>query len=271
MKIGVTLRNMGSQSTGEIMMGGAQFAEELGFESIWITDHIAIPPDDAQGSGGRYTDPLTTLAWLAGATRNINVAVGVLVLPYRPALPTAKQIATLQELSSGRLVLGVAVGWMDAEFRAVGVDRHQRGKVTDDTLAFFRDCFASDRVTRNGQPFIFSPRPPAPPIYIGGSAPQALQRALRFGHGWLPMVRDMARLSQDIALFRTMAERMNARPGPVTAMGNIPLGDPNEARRRIDAYRELDVERLVCGVRYETLDEYKVGLEQLANLSLRPH
>ena len=95
MKIGVTLRNMGPQSTAATMRAGAARAEALGFESLWITDHIAIPPDDAEGSGGRYTDPLTTLAWLGGTTTRIRLGVGVLILPYRPALPTVKQIATV--------------------------------------------------------------------------------------------------------------------------------------------------------------------------------
>lgn len=266
MKIGVTLRNMGPQSTPDTMLSGARFAEELGFESVWITDHIAIPPDDAEGSGGRYTDPLTTLAWLAGATDRINLAVGVLVLPYRSALPTVKQIATLQELSAGRLILGVAVGWMDAEFRALGVDRHKRGEITDQTLELLARCFANDVVSSNGQDFIFSPRPSPPPIYIGGSAPHALRRALRFEHGWLPMVRNMSALERDLTLFRSMADEIKASPGPVTVMGGASLQQPDAARHSLDTYSKLGIERLVCGVRYQTFDDYKVQLEQLADL-----
>ena len=113
MKIGVTLRNMGPQSSPEVLLEGAQVAEAAGIESLWITDHIAIPPDDAQGSNGRYLDPLVTLAVLAGATSRIGLGTGVLILPYRPPLPTAKQVATLQELSSDRLLLGVGIGWID--------------------------------------------------------------------------------------------------------------------------------------------------------------
>ena len=77
MEIGVTLRNMGPQSDAATLRAGALRAESLGFESVWITDHIAIPPDDAEGSDGRYTDPLTTLAWLGGATERIRLGVGV--------------------------------------------------------------------------------------------------------------------------------------------------------------------------------------------------
>ena len=81
MHIGITLRNMGEQSTAPVMRSGAQAAEASGFESLWITDHIAIPPDDAEGSGGRYLDTLTTLAWLAAATETIQLGSGVLILP----------------------------------------------------------------------------------------------------------------------------------------------------------------------------------------------
>ena len=94
---------MGAESTADIIVACAQAAEARGMESLWITDHIAIPPDDAEGSGGRYLDTLTTLAWLGGATRKIKLGSGVLILPYRPMLPTLKQIATLQELTKNYL------------------------------------------------------------------------------------------------------------------------------------------------------------------------
>lgn len=264
MEIGVTLRNMGPQSDAATLRSGALRAEALGFESVWITDHIAIPPDDAEGSGGRYTDPLTTLAWLGGATERIRLGVGVLVLPYRPALPTAKAVATVQELTGNRLLLGVAVGWMDAEFRAVGVDRHQRGRLTDEALQLFAECFADDVVTSNGQPLLFKPRPPPPPIYVGGGAPHALRRALRFGHGWLPMARDPVALATDLERFRLLAREADTTPGPVTVMTGLPVGEPDKTRGLIDDYRTLGVERLVCAVRYQDLGEYEERLQALA-------
>jgi len=266
MKLGVTLRNMGPQSSRELMRAGALEAESLGFESVWITDHIAIPPDDAEGSEGRYTDPLTTLAWLAGATTEIKLGVGVLVVPYRPPLPTAKAIATVQELSGERLLLGLAVGWMDAEFRALGVDRHERGRLTDQMLEFLQHCFADDVVTANGQPFLFKPRPAAPPTYIGGRAPHALRRALRFGHGWLPMARDPDSLAGDLATFAELAGEADCEPGPVTAMAGLPLEEPERAAELLQAYEALGLERLVCALRYATADEYRTQLEALARL-----
>ena len=165
MHLGTTIRNMGEQAVPDVIGRCAECAEEAGLESVWVVDHLAIPPDDAEGSGGRYIDPLIALAWLAGATRRIRLGVGVLILPYRSALPTVKQIASLQELSGERLILGAGVGWMKPEFRALGVDRSRRGRIADGVLDLLNRCFAGDEVTENGQAFLFRPRPRKPPSW----------------------------------------------------------------------------------------------------------
>ena len=126
MRIGMVVRNMGAASTRDSVAACARRAEVAGIDDVWVTDHIAIPEQESQGSGGRYLDPLATLAYLAGCTERIGLGTGVLVLPYRPALATAKWVATVQELSGGRLILGVGAGWMAAEFAAVGVPRATR-------------------------------------------------------------------------------------------------------------------------------------------------
>ena len=144
MKLGLYLRNMGPQSTRATILACARAAEAAGIDDLWLADHIAIPPDQAEGSGGRYLDPLATLAFLAGATERIGLGTGVLVLPYRPPLATAKWVATIQELSGDRLLLGVGVGWMEAEFRAVGSPYAARARTTDETLAFLGRCFANE-------------------------------------------------------------------------------------------------------------------------------
>ena len=263
MKIGVTIRNMGAESSADIIAGCARAAEAQDIESVWITDHIAIPPDDAEGSGGRYLDTLTTLAWIAGVTSRIGLGSGVLILPYRPKLPTAKQIATVQELSGGRLLLGVGVGWMDPEFRALGVDRHQRGRITDATLTFLNECFAADEVRLNGQAFLFKPRPPKPPILIGGAAPQALRRAAHFGDGWLPMARRPEQISAAVAEYRRLTESLNKPRGDVTVMTALPLADTQTARQVLTAYRDMGVDRLVCTIRYSDVQGYVEELSRL--------
>ncbi len=262
MRLGITLRNMGVQSTPEILLACAVEAESLAFDSIWITDHIAIPPDDAEGSGGRYLDTLTTLAWLGGVTQRIRIGSGVLILPYRPLLPTAKQVATVQELTGGRLLLGVGIGWMDAEFRALGVDRHQRGVISERTLEFLNECFAQDEVALNGQPFLFKPRPAKPPILIGGRAPHALQRAVQFGDGWLPMARAPEQIAADVHTYRNMVAADGGGHGQVVAMTRLPEA-ADEARAAAAAYQELGIDELVLSVPYDSADEFAMRARQL--------
>ncbi|MEM7080425.1 MAG: TIGR03619 family F420-dependent LLM class oxidoreductase [Pseudomonadota bacterium] len=264
MKLGVTLRNMGPQSSPSTMRECALAAEAAGFESIWITDHIAIPPDDAQGSGGRYTDTLTTLAWLAAATERIALGSGVLILPYRPALPTAKQIATVQELSGERLLLGVGIGWMDAEFRALGLDRHQRGRVSDELLAYLRRCFGDEVMTAHDQDFLFLPRPKCPPILIGGRAPHALRRAVNYGDGWLPMAQEPGQLAAPIQQYRQMLEEAG-KIGAVTVMSGLPQGT-DAALEKLEAFAQLGVERLVVGMRYDDVSAYRDQLGAITEL-----
>mgnify|MGYP001827920231 CR=1 FL=1 len=263
MKIGVTVRNMGEQAAADTMLACVLAAEAGDVESVWITDHIAIPPDDAEGSGGCYTDTLTTLAWLGGATKRIKLGSGVLIIPYRPKLPTAKQVATVQALCGERLLLGVGIGWMDAEFKALGVDRHQRGRITDDTLAFFNQCFGQDEVALNGQRFLFKPRPAKPPILVGGAAPHALRRAAEYGDGWLPMAGDPAKLAEPIAQYRAMTDALGKARGSVTVMTALPLADANATRQLLDQYRALGVDRVVCAMRYVDVDAYRAQLDVL--------
>ena len=267
MKIGVTLRNMGLQSSAEIMRTGALAAQELKFESIWVTDHIAIPPDDAEGSGGRYTDTLGTLAWLAGLTNTIKLGAGVLILPYRPKLPTAKLIATIQELSGERLILGVGTGWMDAEFRALGVPRSNRGKLTDEMLDFLQTCFSQDEVSLNEQSFLFKPRPNKPEILVGGKAKFAHKRALHYADGWLPMAKSPAQIEADVLLYKEQCAQQG-KPGNVTVMTSLPIEDQDKCSLLLDAYKSIGVDRIVCAVGYQTATEYSQKLGKLSEVGL---
>jgi probable F420-dependent oxidoreductase len=268
-RVGVTLRNMGVESTRAMMADCTRVAEDHGIESIWITDHVAIPPDDAEGSGGRYVDPFITLSWLAGLTSNIKLGVGVIVLPYRPPLMFARQVAALQELSTNRLLLGVGVGWMEAEFRAVGADLHRRARDSDSTLEFLNRCFANDVVEANGQPFLFKPRPPKPPVLVGGRPPHALERAARYGDGWLPMGLKPGDVATQRDRYRQLTDRFGRPPGSITAMAGLPLRDHAAALDALNAYRAAGIDRLICGIRYRTYTEYATEIAALAAVCAR--
>ena len=256
MELGIAVRSMGPQSRPETLLACVRAAEQAGLADVWVQDHLAIPPDDAEGSGGRYLDPLTALAWLAGQTARIGLGTGVLILPYRPALPTAKAVATLQELSGGRLRLGVGVGWMQAEFRALGVAHAHRGRIADETLGFLERCFAQDVARANGQDFLFLPRPQRPPVYVGGSGEPALRRAVRFGDGWMPMTGDPEKLAPSIARLRELSASAGRPPPEVVAFTSFDPREPERIPERLAALADLGVARLVAGVRYENSDEF---------------
>jgi probable F420-dependent oxidoreductase len=259
---------MGPQSTREILLAAARAADAApGIADLWVTDHIAIPPDDAEGSNGRYLDPLGTLAFLAGATGRVGLGTSVLVVPYRPPLPTAKWVATVQELSSGRLRLGVGVGWMQAEFRALGVDPRRRGALTDETLGFLDRCFAADVVEANGQPFLFRPRPPRPPLFIGGAPPHAFRRILAHGAGWMPMGLDPDALRTPAAELRARAAQGGLAPPEIAVLTRLPLEDRSAARELVARYAAAGATRVVHGERYPDAAAFLAMVDRLAALA----
>jgi probable F420-dependent oxidoreductase len=257
MKLGMTIRVMGEAAHRDTLLDCARYAEDAGIDELWVADHIAIPPDDAEGSNGHYLDPLSTLAWLAAKTERIGLGTAVLILPYRPALPTAKAVATIQDLSDGRLTLGVGIGWMQAEFRALGVERSRRGALCDDTLDLLRRCFdgpgdpedTSDIVEENGQKFLFRPRPPRPRILVGGAPPHSLRRAVRYGDGWMPMSTDREQLAPAITELNRLAKEAGAAPPEVACLGGVDP-DPAKAATQLRELSDLGVTRFLTGARY---------------------
>jgi len=269
MKLGLYLRNMGPQSTRATIVACARAAEAGGIDELWVADHVAIPPDQAEGSGGRYLDPLATVAYLAGVTERIGLGTGVLVLPYRPALATAKWVATIQELAAGRLSLGVGVGWMEPEFRAVGVPYGTRARVTDETLDFLVRCFATDVIESHGQPMLFLPRPPRPAILVGGAAPHALRRANRFGDGWMPMVpkdADPEGLRASVTALRDGAGAAGKPAPEVAVLTELPLADRVAAAERLARFRAAGATRVAHVSRYADAAEFARAADVLASL-----
>jgi probable F420-dependent oxidoreductase len=255
MKIGLYLRNMGPQSTRGLIAEAARAAEEAGIDDLWVADHLALAPEDSEGSDGRYLEPLATLAFLAGITHRVGLAVGVLIVPYRPALLIAKWVASIQELSGGRLILGVGVGWMAKEFRALGVDPQRRGAITDQALAFLHQCFAADEVEANGQRFLFRPRPPRPPIIVGGAPPHAIRRAVRFGDGWMPTALHADVLESGIASLR-QGMAAAGKPAPeVVLLQPLPVEDDARLSPRLGELTALGVTRVVHPWRYQDAEE----------------
>jgi alkanesulfonate monooxygenase SsuD/methylene tetrahydromethanopterin reductase-like flavin-dependent oxidoreductase (luciferase family) len=159
---------------------------------------------------------------------------------------------------------GVGVGWMEAEFRAAGVDSKRRGAITDATLQFVHRCFAADEVEANGQRFLFLPRPPRPPIFVGGGFPQALRRIVRFGDGWMPGGGEPDQLRPLIAeLHGAMAAA--GKPVPeVALLTTLPLKDPARTADRAAAFANIGVTRVVHAWRYADASDFARACEALS-------
>ena len=266
MNIGMGLRNMGEVADRETLTHCAQAAENAGIESLWVFDHVAIPPDEAEGSGGLYLDPLATLAYVAGCTSRIGLGTGVLVIPYRPPLITAKWLATVQLLSDNRLLVGAAPGWMAAEFTALGIDRSSRGRITDETLDFIHRCFADDHSSANGQEFLFRPRPARPPIFVGGDGEHAIQRALDRGDGWIPIGKKPDELRPVIADYRERAAAAGKDRPEIVTFSRLNSDDLSEAGDTLAGFADAGVDRLVWICPYESADHCRSELDKLQPL-----
>jgi probable F420-dependent oxidoreductase len=266
MKYAIAIRNMGPQSTRETIRACARVAEQIGFDAIFVSDHLCIPPDDTEGSGGRYLDVLATLAYLAGATDRIRLGVSVLVLPYRPAVLTAKQVATIQELSGGRMILGVGVGWMKREFEALGVDKRMRGRISNETLRVLRHLFTTQAQAYHGAlvsfpPFVFEPRPKLPPIWIGGNGDPAIARALEFGDGWHPML-PADKLKPAVMALKEKLKASGRDDLEIVVRRGLRLDDIGAARERVAAERDAGATYFILDLgRYPSEREFTAQAE----------
>ena len=194
MKFGLNAINFGPGTDPASLRGWAQFAEETGFHFLMISDHVAVTADVQEAFPAPFYDPFVSLGLFAALTNRIEIGTTVTILPYRHPLLTARMAANIDQLSGGRLILGVGAGWARQEFAALGVPFTQRGALASEYLEVIRACWANETVSYQGQFVGFDtlqtgPRPlrqPAPPIWVGGRSDAALVRAVRYGDAWHP-------------------------------------------------------------------------------------
>ena len=219
MRIGIHLPHIGRKAGPEAIRRAAVQAEELGFADVWTSEHIIVPKGAPYPPSPIFYDPVLTLTWAAAYTKRVGLGTSVLVLPMRHPLPLAKELATLQNLSEGRLILGAGVGWLEAEFDALGVPFRERGRRMDDGIAMMRAVWSDDPISFSARiiPSVINdmrmqPQPVKPiPIWIGGSSEPALRRALRLD-GW-----HGSRVTPEQAA--PIVKRLRAaRPGPEFAI-----------------------------------------------------
>src|SRR5208282_5956080 len=147
MRVGIHLPHIGRKAGPEAIRRAAIQAEELGFADVWTSEHIIIPKGAPYPPSAIFYDPVLTLTWAAAYTKRVGLGTSVLVLPMRHPLPLAKELATLQNLSDGRLILGAGVGWLQAEPAALGVPFNDRGRLTDEGIAIMRAVWSQDPVS----------------------------------------------------------------------------------------------------------------------------
>jgi alkanesulfonate monooxygenase SsuD/methylene tetrahydromethanopterin reductase-like flavin-dependent oxidoreductase (luciferase family) len=252
-KIGVNVPNFGPGTDPGMLRSWAQTVEGLGFDLLMVSDHVAITPDVAERYPAPFYEPFTTLSWLAGLTTRIQLGTTVLIAPYRHPLLTARMAANLNELSGGRLVLGVGVGWAQQEFAALGIPFARRGQLTDDHL---RDIRAAWKDTASyGERRI--------PVWVGGNSDAGLRRAVRFADAWHPLHPTMPWLREAAGRLETYADQQRL---PVPALApRIALRlteEPVDAEERLAGEGTLDqvmddlAQLRLLGARFVVLDTY---------------
>jgi probable F420-dependent oxidoreductase len=282
MKFGLMFANAGPFGLPDRALGLAQAAEACGFESLWTVEHVVVPagyqsrypyagsgrmpgPDDMP-----LPDPLIWLSFVAAVTKTIRLATGIVILPQRHPFYLAKELATLDQLSGGRTVLGVGIGWLREEFDALGIPFEERASRAEEACAALRTLWRPG----GAQPFAgkhfqwgpvhSNPKPVQPggvPIVVGGHAKGAARRAARVGDGWFPVGVDLETLAAGQAELRAECARVGRDPGTIEITTGFPVTDLDTVKRA----RDLGVARLVVAPPGFDPDGLRRGLERFAN------
>ncbi|WP_237048488.1 LLM class flavin-dependent oxidoreductase [Lentzea guizhouensis] len=203
--IGVNVPNFGPGTSPAVLRDWARTVEGLGFDLLMVSDHVVVTPDVAEQYPAPFYEPFTTLSWLAGVTERITLGTTVLIAPYRHPLLVARMAANLADLSGGRLVLGVGVGWAREEFAALGVPFERRGRLTEELVTTVREAW-QDQGYRAG----------SIPIWLGGHSDAAMRRAVRLGDAWHPLRQTPAAWRESVARLTDLAAE-EGRPVPALA------------------------------------------------------
>lgn len=256
---------LGFEATPEAIIASAAKAEELGFDAVFVNDHIIVDGSARSAPWTNTYDPLVALSFIAANTSRVRLGISVLIVPYRNPIAIAKMLATIDRMSGGRLIVGVGAGWNEAEFNALGVPFHERGARTNEYLRVWQACWAAGKVSFAGRFVTFadmhvSPKPlqqPHPPIWVGGLSDAALRRAAKFAAVWQPTPTPLAELVERQEFLHKACERIGRQDPPETRMsfrvefspitGNaspsgaerpIGHGTPNEVSADLRRYRE---------------------------------
>jgi len=256
MKFGLFGINNGILADPAIASRTVKAAEAAGFESVWTGEHIVLPdpqvPPSPSAPQTPFADTSTWLAFLAGQCETLKLGTGIIILPQRNPVELAKELATVDVASQGRLLFGLGAGYLEPEFRAMGIRFEDRGERTDEYIDVIKALWTETNPTFSGETVRFEgidahPRPvqdPHPPIHVGGHSPPALRRAVRRGNGWYGFFQD---LDATAAALRSLEEASKKIERPAE-LGRLEISitppgpvDHDSARR----FEDLGVDRLI--------------------------
>jgi probable F420-dependent oxidoreductase len=278
MKLGLHGINIGLCAEPEAMLRVTRAAEAAGFDSVWTAEHVVLPDPQVPPSPAppqtKMLDPAVALAYLAASTHTIKLATGIIILPQRNPVVLAKELASVDRVSHGRLIFGLGAGYLKPEFQAIGAPFADRGARTDEYIEAIVALWTHDKPEYKGEYVAFGgiqaqPRPvqsPHPPIVVGGMSPAALRRAARYGNGWYGFALDLDATRQAIQGLRAAEQRLD-RPShlgklevSVTPRGRIEV---ETALDMVQRYAGLGVDRLVLLNTGRTVDEQVAFAERM--------
>jgi probable F420-dependent oxidoreductase len=303
MKIGFALPNIGSIGTADALIKSAQRAEALGYESLWTIERLLWPvkpqvpyPVTADGSlpeGYKWSlDPLDTLTFAAAHTKKIALGTSVLDMPYYNPVTLARRLTTIDQLSNGRLRVGLGLGWSKDEMDATNADMSKRGAMADEFLQVLKAIWTTNPVEFKGKFYnvpksYINQKPvqkPHPPIYIAAFAPPALKRLATYADGWNPVAVPVDGMAQMFAGAKQMAQaagrdpsalklivRANYQPTDKPIDGNrmIFSGSPDQIKEDIAGCRRIGADELFFDPTFHatTLDSWLSVMEQVRKLA----
>jgi probable F420-dependent oxidoreductase len=269
MQLGIHLPHIGRKAGPDAIRRAAVQAEQLGFSDVWVSEHVILPKDAPYPPSPFFYEPILTLAWAAAATTRVRLGTSVIVLPMHHPLPIAKQVATLQCLSNGRVIFGIGAGWLEAEFAALGVPFRERGRRTDEAIAMLRALWHDDPVSFKPKyvaaeiaDMRMLPLPPAPiPIWVGGSSERALARAVKLCDGW-----HGSRFSPDKAapVIRALRAQRPEAGFAISLRTAWDGKDAGELRERLSAYRDAGAGHIMVQPEEREVDDWLLSGEKIA-------
>jgi len=277
MTAGIHLPQAGPAANPESIKRVAVRAEALGYADVWVSDHLAVQTNAAYPPSPYIYEPLITLTWAAAVTERVKLGTTVLVLPMRNPLFVAKALASIDQLSGGRMILGTAAGWYEVEFEALGIPFRERGARTDEAIEILRRLWQDDHINAtfpvHGIEMKSIRAKPQPigeiPIWIGGHAEPAIQRAIRVGQGWHGAFRSAASIEPLISTLRAARPEGDFTISMRTSWDAL-ADDHDTIIREIEAYRSVGVNHIVAEPRQSSGAAFLECTESLAEI-LRDH